>query len=183
VRFLVVALTMVCTCSVLVGQTGTNQRRLALANRWGSVPSVPDFLTLGSQDDSDEPVSALSNYYRAINAKDYKGAYSYWEAPSQTIDQFTRGFADTASVRLLMDPAPQIEGAAGSSYANVSIILISRSTSDGERYFAGCYVLRKSNVESDNAPPRQGWRIYKATIAAATAKATLSTVLSHTCKE
>ena len=114
----------------------------------------------------DDPTETLNSYYAAINEKNYARAYQYWEANSQTLEQFRRGFSDTASVRLLVDPAPQIEGAAGSSYANISTILISRRSNGIERIFAGCYVMRKSNLSREDNPSQRGWRIYRASIQA-----------------
>ncbi len=114
----------------------------------------------------DDPIESLNSYYAAINEKNYERAYQYWEANSQTLEQFRRGFSDTAIVRLLVDPAPQIEGAAGSSYANISTILVSRRSNGIERIFAGCYVMRKSNLSREDNPSQRGWRIYRASIQA-----------------
>src|SRR6185503_16372951 len=100
----------------------------------------------GSLNDGDDPVSALIAYYRAIDARNYRRAFRYWESPTQSLDQFIRGFSDTGNVRLLVDPSPRIEGAAGSSYANVSTLIITTRTTGPERMFAGCYVMRKSNL-------------------------------------
>jgi heat shock protein HslJ len=133
-------------------------------------------------DDLDDPVSALNGYYRAIKARDYERAYLYWETPSQTLQEFSRGFSNTANVRLLVEPFPRIEGAAGSQYANVSTILITRRPNGVERAFAGCYVMKKSNLIPEGAQARQGWRIYKADIAMLPANARVTTVLSQTCR-
>jgi hypothetical protein len=137
----------------------------------------------GTLNDVDDPVSALIAYYRAIDAKDYRRAYRYWESPAQSADQFIRGFQDTASVRLLIDPAPQVEGAAGSSYANISTVVISKRANGLERTFAGCYVMRKSNLGPEDGQTRQGWRIYRADIQAVPPTARASSVFGQMCKE
>jgi heat shock protein HslJ len=133
--------------------------------------------------DVDDPVSALIAYYRAIDAKDFRRAYRYWESPTQSLDQFIRGFSDTASVRLLLDPSPQVEGAAGSSYANISTVIITRRTNGVERLFAGCYSMRKANFSSDDGVTRQGWRIYRAEVQALAPNARTSTMLSGLCRQ
>ncbi|HEY6803934.1 MAG TPA: META domain-containing protein [Pyrinomonadaceae bacterium] len=137
----------------------------------------------GTLNDTDDPVSALIAYYRAIDAKDYRGAFRYWESPTQSLDQFTRGFSDTTSVRLLVDPSPEVEGAAGSSYASVATVVISKRTNGGDRIFAGCYTMRKSNLGPEDGQTRQGWRIYRADIQAVAAAARATSVLSQMCRE
>lgn len=138
---------------------------------------------LGSNEDDDDPVATLSGYYAAINAKDYKRAYRYWENPPQTIQQFIRGFNDTSSVRLLVDPSPEVEGAAGSSYANLTSVAISRRPNGGERMFAGCYVMRKSNLRPEDGQSLQGWHIYRAKLFAVSSNAGLLKALSKACVE
>jgi hypothetical protein len=130
----------------------------------------------------DDPLSALNSYYEAINAKDYRRAFQYWESPTQSYDQFVRGFSETESVQLLIDPVPRIEGAAGSAYANISTVVISRQARRGERIFAGCYVMRKSNVQTDGADPAT-WHIYRATLSLLPSSAKASSLLSQLCRE
>jgi hypothetical protein len=97
-----------------------------------------------------DPIEALTNYYRALNTGESHRAYNYWENPSQTFEQFRRGFVDTVNVRLLVDPSPQIDGAAGSSYAKVASVVIGTQRNGAERVFAGCYVMRRSNVRAED---------------------------------
>ena len=131
----------------------------------------------------DDPISAISAYYRAINAKDYELAYRYWETPAQTRAQFIRGFSDTTSVKLFVDPSPEIEGAAGSSYASISTVLITQRANAGERIFVGCYVMRKSNLGPEDGQFRKGWRIYKANLKAAPANLRVTTLFSKACRD
>ena len=135
----------------------------------------------GTLNDVDDPVSALIAYYRAIDSRDYRRAYRYWESPAQGLDQFARGFSDTTSVRLLLDPSPQVEGAAGSSYASIATVVISTRNRGGERLFAGCYVMRKSNLGAEDGQTRRGWRIYRAEIQPVSDAARASTVIMKMC--
>jgi len=129
---------------------------------------------------SGDPVSALNDYYRSINTGQLRRALSYWETPSQTLEQFRRGFMDTTRVRILLDPSPLIEGAAGSSYANIASIIISTQLDGRETVFAGCYVMRKSNVRGEEDQEQKGWRIYRASLAAVSGK--FGPVLAQRCK-
>src|SRR5215510_12867714 len=81
------------------------------------------------QDDRSDPVTTLASYYNAINSRDFRRAYRFWESPPQSYEQFERGFADTDRVRLLIEPSPRIEGAAGSSFAEISTIIVATTRS------------------------------------------------------
>jgi len=129
-----------------------------------------------SKEDRTDPVATLASYYDAINARDYRRAYSFWETPSTSFEQFARGFADTDNVRLLVDPSPRIEGAAGSVFADISTIVIATTRGGNERVFAGCYVMRRSNVED------RGWHIYRANVSMVPSTTQVSRLLSRGCK-
>ena len=124
----------------------------------------------------DDPLATLGSYYNAINARDYRGAYGFWDSPSQSYEQFARGFAGTDRVRLLVDPSTSIEGAAGSVYAEVPAIVVATTRNGNERVFAGCYVMRRSNVQD------RGWRIYRGDLSSIPPSTRLSRILSRGCR-
>ena len=126
-------------------------------------------------DDRNDPIVTLASYYNAINAREYRRAYDLWESSPQSLEQFTKGFADTDKVRLLIEPPDHIEGAAGSSFVAISTVIIATTRSGNERVFAGCYTLRRSNVRDT------GWHIYRANLAAVSATGKLSRQLAQAC--
>jgi len=128
-----------------------------------------------SRDDRGDPIAMLMSYYDAINAKDYRRAYHFWESPELSYERFAAGFADTDRVRLLVEPSGRNEGAAGSVYAEITTIVVATTRAGSERVFAGCYTLRRSNVRDD------GWRIYRANISTMPAGARISRMLSQGC--
>jgi heat shock protein HslJ len=130
----------------------------------------------GAQDNRNDPLTTLASYYSAINARDYRRAFRFWDSPPSSFDQFARGFADTDRVRLLVDPATGVEGAAGSVFAQIPTIVIATTRSGNERVFAGCYVMRRSNVQD------RGWQIYRADISAVEPSTRLSRILSQGCR-
>ena len=135
-------------------------------------PATPD----ESRPANESPVAALSSYYAAINERNYEQAYRYWESPASSFERFVRGFADTERSRLFVDPAASVEGAAGSLYAQIPTIVIAETRNGGERFFAGCYVMRRRN-------DREGsWRIYRANLLPVTANAALTQRLSASCE-
>ncbi|HEV8427846.1 MAG TPA: META domain-containing protein [Pyrinomonadaceae bacterium] len=129
----------------------------------------------GPRDDRTDPIATLASYYSAINARDYRRAYRYWETPASSFEQFAAGFADTDRVRLLIEPSARVDGAAGSAYAEISTIVVATTRAGNERVFAGCYTMRRSNVQD------RGWLIYRANISQVPSSVRISRMLSQVC--
>ncbi len=129
----------------------------------------------GPREDRSDPVATLAAYYSAINARDYRRAFGFWDSPPSSYEQFARGFADTDQVRLLVEPSPRVEGAAGSVYAEIPAIVVSTLRNGAERVFAGCYTMRRSNVQD------RGWKIYRGRVSQVSANIGLSRILSQGC--
>lgn len=130
----------------------------------------------GPADERSDPVGTLAAYYSAINARDYRQAFRLWDSPPSSYEQFARGFDDTNQVRLLVEPSPRVEGAAGSIYAEIPAIVVSTMRNGSERVFAGCYVMRRSNVQD------RGWQIYRADVSPVSGNIRLSRILSQGCR-
>lgn len=138
----------------------------------GAIPTTPGRPETGDSD----PVAALSSYYAAINDRNYEQAFRYWESPTTSFERFVRGFADTERSRLFVEPMAPVEGAAGSLYAEIPTIVIAETRNGRERFFAGCYVMRRRN-------DREGrWRIYRANLSPVSANAALTQRLSASCQ-
>jgi heat shock protein HslJ len=123
------------------------------------------------------PVDMLASYFSAINEREYRKAFSLWEHPTTTLAAFSRGYSDTQRVRFLVEQSFRIEGAAGSLFASVPTMIIARTKKGTEQLFAGCYVLRKSNVEE----PPTGWHIHKALVSPVTQTRMISKLLFSQC--
>ena len=128
------------------------------------------------RDDRSNPIGTLASYYEAINARDYRRAYRFWESPESSYERFVAGFADTDRVRLLVEPSGRNEGAAGSVYTEITTVVVATTRAGNDRVFAGCYVLRRSNVRDI------GWRIYRADISTMPAGARVSRMLTQGCR-
>jgi len=131
----------------------------------------------GPAEDRSDPLGTLASYYNAINARDYRRAYRFWDSQPSSYEQFARGFADTERVRLLVEPSTNLEGAAGSVYAEIPTIVVSTTRSGSERVFAGCYVMRRSNVQD------RGWQIYRGDLSPVPSSTRLSRILSQGCRK
>ena len=158
----------------------SSNRLTILSDRGRSVLNFVDNSTPepgnGPRDDRSDPLTTLASYYSAINMRDYRRAYRFWDSPPSSFEQFSRGFADTDRVRLLVEPSTVVEGAAGSVYVEIPTIVVATTRSRGERVFTGCYVMRKSNVQD------RGWHIYRADVSTVPSSTRLSRILSQGCR-
>jgi len=104
----------------------------------------------------------LRDYYAAIESKDLRRAYAKWggrgAASGKSFDTFARGFAATAHVAADLGAPGPVEGAAGSRYVEIPVVVRAVTTGGERQRFEGRYVLRRSEV--DGATPEQrSWRI------------------------
>ena len=129
------------------------------------------------------PVDLLASFYNALNTKDYERAYRYWETPPSNFQDFARGYAQTMSVQLIVQPPTRIEGAAGSQYAEVPTVIVARHRDGTERVFVGCYVTRKSHLSPMDVPKDEVWRIYKTSMSPVGTGSVIPTLLAKACRE
>lgn len=118
--------------------------------------------------DTDDIASArdvVRRYYAAIGAREFAQARALWSnggaASGQTLEEFAAGFAQTASVRVLVGTPDRVEGAAGSRYIRLPATVLATTTAGDSQRFDGTYTLRRSVVDGATAEQR-AWRIYSA---------------------
>jgi hypothetical protein len=111
-----------------------------------------------------DALRVLQAYYQAIDEGNYPRAYTYWEsngtASQQSYTVFVEGFANTDRVTLATGQA-QTNGAAGSVYAEVPVVVLGQQRDGSRQSFCGNYRLRRANL-----PPFDtlGWRINSASV-------------------
>ena len=120
--------------------------------------------SLGSTEQ--DAVQLIRNYYRWINQKKYAGAFGIWEkredgnaVNGQSFTKFKSGFSDTASVSVEIGEPGEIEGAAGSNYIEIPVVISAMSKLDQAQKFVGTYTMRSSNMTDDRS-----WYIYSAKV-------------------
>jgi hypothetical protein len=123
----------------------------------GLARSVPDSGSV------EAAVAVLSEYYRAISVRDFERAYRTWArdgtASGQTMDEFAAGFAQTKRSELVKAVPGRIEGAAGSRFLDVDVVV--EAVASEPQTFEGTYTLRRTEV--DGATPEQRrWHIESA---------------------
>jgi hypothetical protein len=142
------------------------------ANSVGVVADAAATATTAVAQDSgsaEAAVAVVRDYYAAIDAGDYGRAYRYWasggEASGQTFEEFRRGLAGTASVRVEVGEPGRIEGAAGSRYIRIPVEVHATTTQGAAQCFRGSYTLRRAVVPGATEEQRR-WRIYSAELRA-----------------
>ena len=147
-------------------------------------PTVPPTVSLstpveGPYDDRGDPVGLLASYYNAINRREYRRAWGYWEnPPNPSYEDFVQGYAETVSVFLVVSPPTRFEGAAGSVYVGIPTLLIATHLDGSQHAFVGCFVARRPNLDV-NAD--EEWSLYSATVTATPANSTDATLLVQAC--
>jgi hypothetical protein len=126
------------------------------------------------------PVSLLASYYNAINRQEYLRAWEYWEAPPDpSFEEFAAGFADTKSVMLVILPPTRSEGAAGSEYVAIPVLLIATHTDGCRHNFVGCLVARRPMTRGPSN--EQEWSLFDATVRRTPGNSTAATLLEQAC--
>lgn len=116
----------------------------------------------------------VRGYYAAISHGDYERAYRLWSdegaASGQTLEEFRKGFADTKSAEVEIGTPSETEGAAGSRYITIPVVIRAVTKSGAAQRFEGEYVLRRSVVDGATEEQRN-WRIHSAKIREVTGEA------------
>lgn len=106
-------------------------------------------------DDRSTPQGLMQSWASAINRHEFLRVYSYWEpgAPQlKPYSQFAAGYANTASVDLVVGTVTGDQGA-GQLYYSVPVTLRARTTGGTLQTFVGCYVLHLSQPAIQGVPP------------------------------
>jgi hypothetical protein len=131
-------------------------------------------------EDRTGPTSLLASYYNAINRREYARAWSYWQnPPNSSYADFIQGFADTASVFLTLRPPILFEGAAGSTYTSIPVLLNAVHLDGSQHNFVGCFVTRRSNIEEPGIAHE--WSLYDATVHPTLGNSTDALLLDQAC--
>ena len=113
-----------------------------------------------------DAVQRIRDYYRWIGERKYQDAFGIWEkredknaANGQSFAKFKNGFGDTATVSVEIGEPSEIEGAAGSNYIEIPVVISAMTKSGQAQKFAGTYTMRSTNVADDRS-----WYIYSAKV-------------------
>jgi len=134
----------------------------------------------GSYEDRTHPIRLFGSYFDAVTRSEYARAWAYWEnPPNPSYADFEDGYADTASVLLVVGPPVRVEGAAGSLFAAIPALMVATHTDTSLHTFVGCYTVRATNpqVPGDQVE----WSLSSAQVWAAPGNASNVTQLAQAC--
>jgi hypothetical protein len=125
----------------------------------------------GNASEAERAADVVRRYYDAIDARDYSVAYAQWgshgEASGKSYGDFAAGFADTQSVTVTVLEPAEVEGGAGSLYAEVPVT-VDAVLADGTRQrFTGTYAIRRVNDVDGSSAEQRRWHIASADLKAA----------------
>jgi hypothetical protein len=130
----------------------------------------PGALPGAATSDSTSPAAAadvVRRYYEAINAGEFRRAYELWgdsgKASGQTYQEFAAGFAQTASVEVEVGTPGRVEGAAGSRFVEVPVVIRAVLKNGAHQRFQGSYTLQRVVVEGAS-PAERRWHLFSAKI-------------------
>lgn len=144
--------------------TSPNIASAVISNATSFAQNAPDSETSEQQ----KAAQVIRHYYNAINRKDYRSAYADWAnngaASNQSFEQFRRGFANTASVNVVIGKPGRIDGAAGSLYVEIPVTITAKTVNGQTQHFTGSYTLRRINDVPGSTPEQRRWHLYSAKI-------------------
>lgn len=106
------------------------------------------------RDDRSTAEALVRSLYNAIDRKEYLRAWSYFseEARPGDPEAFARGYEQTETVAVRVGEAVE-EGAAGSVYTQLPVVIRADMADGTVRVFAGCYITRLSQPANQATPP------------------------------
>lgn len=142
----------------------------AMQNAPGAVVSesaaLSDGLLSGYLDDRSTPQALMQSWANSINRREFLRTYSYWERSAPLLKpfpQFAAGYAQTASVQLLLGTITSDHGA-GQTYYSVPVTLIATTIQGARQTFVGCYILHLANPSVQGMLPFQPLAIQSARV-------------------
>lgn len=106
----------------------------------GTAYAAADYL-----DDRSSPQTLVRSLYNAIDRHEYGRAWSYFsEAPAASIEAYAKGYEATERIELIVG-SPAEEGAVGSIYFQLPVVIRAEDKGGDLKVFAGCYFLRMTN--------------------------------------
>lgn len=112
-----------------------------------------------------DAAEALRQYYAALAARDFVKAYGLWSdggrASGLTPEAFADEYARTVRLDAQVGEPGNVEGAAGSRYVEVPVLLRATRDDGSVHTYAGRFTLRRAMVDGASAEQR-AWRIASA---------------------
>jgi hypothetical protein len=109
--------------------------------------------------------NVVQTYYALLGEHRYDDAWKLWtqagEGSGMTAQAFTASFDQYESYNANIGAPGQIEGAAGSLFVSVPVVIYGRRKSGEEVHEIGEATLRRVNDVPGSTPEQRTWHIYK----------------------
>ncbi|MGC4025674.1 MAG: hypothetical protein QM744_11305 [Mesorhizobium sp.] len=117
-----------------------------------ALPSVSFAQEASYVDDRSSASAIVRSLYNAVNRKEYARAWSYYgdQKPAKNLEEFAKGYKDTASIKLAFGRT-ESEGAAGSIFYNLPVAIEAFAADGSSKVFGGCYTGRLVNPQIQDA--------------------------------
>lgn len=134
----------------------------------GTPGGLPDDRTPVSEapftaDSAQGAANVVQTYFALIGERKFAEAYRLWgeggAASGQSEADFVRSFAAYQSYNAQIGAPGQIEGAAGSLYVEVPVVIYGRRTTGEEVHMHGTAQLRRVNDVPGSTPEQRRWHI------------------------
>ena len=140
--------------------TGTDPNTACVGQQTGvnNFPAGTESLSIDKNnfiDNRSGPIETISSFLNAINLKQYVRAYYYFDNAAAFPGNYVpwaNGYSNTESVSVSFGTILN-EGAAGSLYYKVPMILVAQTTGSVTQTFVGCYTLRLAQPGVQVQPP------------------------------
>lgn len=136
----------------------SGEPRIAMFERADSPPPEPTVA---------DAVAVIHTYYRAIAEGDLPTAYRLWgnegTASGQSYEEFELGYRETERVVVETGEPGEVEGAAGSRFIEIPVVIRAVTTLGEEQHFEGSYTLRRAVADGASAEAR-AWQLASADV-------------------
>ncbi len=115
---------------------------------------------------AEDAVALIETYFGLLDTGEYEAAYNLWRdgANDQSLDEFTAGYANTASVAVEVGEPGRIDAGAGQRYIEVPVTVTSTLDDGTEQAFEGAIVLHHTADIPGATDEQREWRIFEATL-------------------
>ena len=111
-----------------------------------------------------DAAQVVQTYFALIGEKKYADAYRLWfdggKASQMTEAQFAASFGAYIQFEAQVGAPGDVEGAAGSSYVEVPVVVYGRLKNGQAVHLSGPFTLRRSNNVPGSSAEDRTWRIY-----------------------
>lgn len=113
--------------------------------------------------EAEAALGVASEFARLLSTRDFAGAYAMWKdggsSPRPSASEFAAKFAGFSSLTVRAEPPSNVEGAAGSLYADVPLTLTGLTAAGTSGKRSGTLTLKRVNDVPGATPEQLQWHI------------------------